>query len=669
MLPELGHFALILALIAAIVQSTLPLIGAATRNGPWMQVAGPAANAQLLALAVSFAALTWAYVVSDFTVVNVVENSHSAKPMIYKISGVWGNHEGSMLLWVLILALFGAMVAWFGDQLPQSLRARVLAVQGMIGIGFLLFILLTSNPFLRVDPAPLDGRDLNPLLQDPGLAFHPPFLYLGYVGFSMAFSFAVAALLEGKVDPAWARWVRPWTLLAWTTLTIGIALGSWWAYYELGWGGWWFWDPVENASFMPWLTGTALLHSAIVVEKRDSLKAWTIFLALVTFALSLLGTFLVRSGVLTSVHAFAVDPDRGLFILVLLLIAVGGSFALYAWRAPVLRGGGAFSLVSREAALVVNNVLLSVAAACVFIGTLYPLLLETLTGDKISVGPPFFNATFIPLMVPLLLLLALGPMMAWKRGRLLDGLGKLKWAALATALAIAVSIWIYGPRPALAVLGILLAAWTGFGALAEFAHRIRLGSVPLAEAWSRAKGLPRAAWGLTIAHLGVGIAIAGMTGSAAWMEERVERVTFGQTVALAGYEVVLDRVDRIQGPNYRADAGVFLVTRPGSNALIAEIVAEKRFYPVAGMPTTEAGIHTTWVSDIYAVLGDPHLDGAGQPVGWTIRLYHHPLVPWIWIGCIVMALGGVVSLTDRRLRVGAPKRKTAQTAAAPAPAE
>ncbi len=660
MIPELGHFALILALTLAIVQSVVPHIGAVTNRGPLMKVADPLATGQFLAVLVAFLALTYAYVVSDFTVLNVVQNSHSDKPMLYKITGVWGNHEGSMVLWVLILALFGALVAWFGRNLPPTLKARVLAIQGLIGVGFLLFIVLTSNPFWRVDPAPLDGQDLNPLLQDPGLAFHPPFLYFGYVGFSMAFSFAIAALLEGRVDPAWARWVRPWTLAAWCGLTLGIGLGSWWAYYELGWGGWWFWDPVENASFMPWLTGTALLHSAIVVEKRDTLKSWTILLAILTFGLSLLGTFLVRSGVLTSVHAFAVDPERGVFILGLLVIAVGGSLALYAWRAPAMKAGGLFAPVSREGALVLNNLLLTTAAATVFLGTLYPLFLDAVGGSKVSVGPPFFNATFIPLMVPLIAAMAFGPMMAWKRADLAGVLDRLKVVVALTVVIVLASLYVYGFEPVMALVGIAMAAWAFFGAFAELAERTKLGKIPLPQSLSRAKGLPRAAWGMTIAHAGVGVAIVGMVGTSAWLTERIERIQPGDVIDVAGYAVTFEGVEYVQGPNYAAERGLMRVTRNGEE--IALLTPEKRFYPVARMPTTEAAIHTTWYSDIYVSLGDRDPDGA-----WTARFYYHPFVPWIWIGSVIMVLGGVVSLTDRRLRVGAPRKVRPVPPARPMP--
>jgi cytochrome c-type biogenesis protein CcmF len=657
MIIELGHFALILALAAALIQGSLPMIGAARGDAAWMALARPAAFAQLFFVVFAFCALTHAYVTSDFSVANVVANSHSAKPLLYKITGVWGNHEGSMLLWILILALFGSAVAAFGGNLPPSLRARVLGVQAWIGIGFLAFTLFTSNPFLRVFPAPFDGEDLNPLLQDPGLAFHPPMLYAGYVGFSMAFSFAIAALIEGKVDAAWARWVRPWTLLAWAFLTGGIALGSWWAYYELGWGGWWFWDPVENVSFMPWLLGTALLHSALVVEKRNALKTWTILLAILTFSLSLIGTFIVRSGVLTSVHAFATDPERGFFILVLLALAIGGSLTLFAIRAPSLKSGGLFAPISREGAMVINNLFLAAACAAVFLGTLYPLFLELLTDgeQKVSVGPPFFNATFAPLMVPLVFLMAIGPLLPWKRADLAGALARLKLAALAAVAAALLAWYVSAGGPILAVAALGLAAWLFVGTLVEWADRVKLFRVAPGESWRRARSLPRAAHGMTLAHAGLAVVMAGAIGSSVWKSEVVTNLRPGETVAIAGYDLRFEGVERHAGPNYSADRAAFTVTRDGE--AIAVMFPEKRVYAVRAMPTTEAAIRTTLLADLYAVIGDA--DGQG---GWTVRVYYEPLVPWIWVGCLVMVAGGLTSLSDRRLRVGAPHRRDAARA-------
>ncbi len=649
MSAEIGQFALVLALCVAVVQATLPQIGAARGNVAWMALAKPAAVMQFALVAISFAALTEAYLVSDFSVLNVAQNSHSAKPLLYKISGVWGNHEGSLLLWILILTLFGAAVALFGDNLPPGLSARVLAVQALIGIGFLLFVLLTSNPFARLDPAPLDGNGLNPLLQDPGLAIHPPFLYLGYVGLSVTFSFAVAALIEGRIDPAWARWVRPWTLAAWAFLTAGIALGSYWAYYELGWGGWWFWDPVENASFMPWLAATALLHSAIVVEKRDALKSWTILLAIVAFSLSLLGTFLVRSGVLNSVHAFATDPTRGVFILGFLLLVIGGSLTLYAVRAPALKPGGLFAPISREGGLILNNLLLSTACATVLLGTLYPLFLDALTGQKVSVGPPYFNGTFIPLMVPLVAAVAIGPMLAWKRGDLAGALGRLKAAAVLTAIAVGLAWWLLADGPILALLGVALVVWLGVGALVEFAGRLKLGRISAADSWRRAVNLPRAVYGMTLAHLGVAAMVLGITVSETWQTEVQQIVRPGDRVAVSDYEFTFEGAENLPGPNYMSLVGTFTVTRGGEPVTVLQ--PETRSYPNPPMQTTEAAIRTTLGGDLYAVIGEP--DGNG---GYAVRLYDKPLVGWIWLGSLMMMLGGFVSLTDRRHRVGAPAR-------------
>jgi cytochrome c-type biogenesis protein CcmF len=674
MISEIGHFALVLALIVALIQSTLPLAGAARGNAAWMALARPAALAQFGCVALAFASLLHAYVTSDFSVFNVVQNSHSAKPLLYKITGLWGNHEGSMLLWVLMLTGYGAAVAGFGHGLPMALRARVLAVQGMIGVGFLAFILFTSNPFLRVFPVPPDGQGLNPILQDPGLAFHPPMLYSGYVGFSMAFSFAVAALIEGRVDAAWARWVRPWTLAAWCALTLGIALGSWWAYYELGWGGWWAWDPVENASFMPWLAGTALLHSAIVVEKRDALKSWTILLALLTFALSLLGTFLVRSGVLSSVHAFAVDPARGAFILGLLVACIGGSLTLYAVRAPSLAPTGFFAPLSREGGLVLNNLLLATAAFTVLLGTLYPLFLDAIGGGRVSVGPPYFTATFVPLMVPLIAAMGVGPMLSWKRADLPGVLLRL-WLAAAAALvtALIAAWWWHQGGPALAILGLTLSIWLLGATLTEFAGRLGIGKraagLGKSSILARARSLPRSAWGMTLAHSGMAVSIAGITVSAGAQVEHIDMMRPGDQAEVAGYVWRFDSMAPVSGPNYSAERARFTVTRKGIP--VAILAPERRNYPLQRMTVADVAIHTNFLADLYIVLGDPRdappQAGEATPSSsqsWVVRIYYNPLVPWIWLGAGIMALGGIVSLTDRRLRVGAPMRRQAPAPAA-----
>ncbi|MBL4758421.1 MAG: heme lyase CcmF/NrfE family subunit [Rhizobiales bacterium] len=662
MIAEIGHFATLLALSLALLQGTLPIWGAAKGDLRIMNSARAFAIGQFLFVAFAFACLVALYVRSDFSVLNVWENSHSAKPLLFKVTGAWGNHEGSMLLWVLILAFFGALVALFGDNLPPRLRANSLAVQGWISIAFLLFILITSNPFARLFPVPLDGQDLNPILQDISLAIHPPLLYAGYVGFSMAFSFAIAALIEGKIDAAWARWVRPWTLLAWMFLTAGISMGSWWAYYELGWGGWWFWDPVENASFMPWLAGTALLHSALVMERRDALKVWTILLAILTFSLSLLGTFLVRSGVLTSVHAFAVDAERGVFILVIMGIFIGGALTLFAWRAPRLRQGGLFAPISREGALVLNNLFLATATAAVFIGTLYPLLLEGLTGEKISVGAPFFNKTFGPLMVPLLILVPFGPMLAWKRGDLLAVAQRLAVVA-AFALVVAGAVyWSLNGGPVLAALGIGLAAWLIGGAIFEILWRVKFMRAPFAEAFRRAGGLPRSAWGTMLAHGGLGVVLLGIVGVTSWKTEIITTIAPGETLIVAENEITFEGISSREGPNYSEEVARFTVRREGE--VVATLEPAKRLYTVRRQPTTEAGIKSFIGGDLYLVLGEATGDGS-----YIIRIYDNPLVTLIWIGTYIMVLGGMVSLSDRRLRVGAPRKKAAKPGAVPAPAE
>jgi cytochrome c-type biogenesis protein CcmF len=648
MIVEAGHYALVLALALALTQSIVPMIGARLQEPTLMGVASSVAVAQFAFALFAFGVLTVAYVVSDFSVVNVFENSHSAKPLIYKITGVWGNHEGSMLLWVLILALFSALVAVFGTNLPLTLRSLVLAVQGWIASAFYLFILLTSNPFLRIADPPIEGRDLNPVLQDIGLAVHPPLLYLGYVGFSISFSFAIAALIEGRISAAWARWVRPWTLLAWIFLTLGIAMGSYWAYYELGWGGWWFWDPVENASLMPWLAGTALLHSAVVMEKRNALKVWTILLAILTFSLSLLGTFLVRSGVLTSVHAFATDPTRGVFILAILCVFIGGSLALYAWRAPALAQGGLFAPISREGALVLNNLLLTTACATVFVGTLYPLALETLTGEKISVGAPFFNLTFGPLFVPLLLAVPFGPLLAWKRGDLLAAAQRLLFAGIGALLALAVVMaWTQGGA-VLAPLAIALAVFVILGALSDLVEKTGLLRLAPALSLRRAAGLPRSTWGTAFAHAGLGVALLGIVCETTWNSERIVAIKPGEVAVVADYQVKLENVIQRQGPNYREQVARFSVQRDGSP--IGELSPSKRTFAARGTATTEAALLTRGFSQLYVSLGDQNADGS-----IAVRIYHKPLVLLIWFGTVMMAFGGALSLSDRRLRVGAPK--------------
>ncbi|MEP4031403.1 heme lyase CcmF/NrfE family subunit [Roseibium polysiphoniae] len=648
MIVELGHYALVLAFALSLIQSVLPMVGAVREDSRLMAIAPPVSVALFVLVALSFAALTAAYLSSDFSVVNVWENSHSAKPLIYKISGVWGNHEGSVLLWVLILVFFGALVGFFGTNIPASLRAATLAVQSWVTAGFILFILATSNPFNRIAEAPLEGNGLNPILQDIGLAIHPPLLYVGYVGFSITFSFAVAALILGRLDAAWARWVRPWTLLAWVFLTAGIAMGSYWAYYELGWGGWWFWDPVENASFMPWLAGTALLHSAIVMEKRDALKVWTVLLAIFTFSLSLLGTFLVRSGVLTSVHAFATDPERGVFILVLLCLFIGGSLTLYAWRAPMLKQGGLFAPISREGALVLNNLFLTAATVAVFVGTLYPLALDVITGEKISVGAPFFNLTFGPLMIPLLIAVPFGPVLAWKRGDLLAASQRLYAAFGIAILACLFTLWLWGFERVLAPLGVGLAVWVMTGAMVEILTRVKLFEVGLSRGLSRLKGLPGSAWGTSTAHFGVGVTVLGIVTASAFQEERILTMKPGDNVELSGYELTFDGVVPRKGPNYREDVGHFTVRTGGT--IVEKMEPSKRLYTARQMPTTEAAIMTSWFSQLYLSLGEGRDDGAVD-----VRVYFKPLVTLIWIGCMIMAFGGLVSIADRRLRVGAPK--------------
>ena len=645
MLNEIGHFTLLLAFCVALIQATIPLFGAHKGRIDLMAIAESAANLQFALLLASFAALTHAFVTSDFSVKLVVLNSHSLKPMLYKITGVWGNHEGSMLLWVLILSLFGASASWFGTNLPILLKTRVLSVQGAIGVAFLAFIIFTSNPFERVQIPPFDGQDLNPLLQDPGLAFHPPFLYLGYVGLSMAFSFAVAALIEGKIDAAWGRWVRPWTLAAWIFLTIGIALGSWWAYYELGWGGFWFWDPVENASFMPWLLAAALLHSAIVVEKRETLKSWTILLAILAFGFSLIGTFIVRSGVLTSVHAFANDPERGFFILIILGVFMGGALILFSFRSGAMESHSVFSLASRETALISNNVLLAVSAFVVFLGTIWPLVAELFFDRKLSVGPPFFNAAFTPFMILLGLILPLGSNLSWKRASIIKTLKKFL-AVFVLCICLSGFIWsIQTGQSLIGPIGVFLGSWIVMGTIIDLLSK--LGN---SRSMGRLMFLPRADFGKFFAHFGLGVTMFAIAALSSWEKEDIRVVSIGSSWNVGSYDLKLDDVVEVRGPNYFSTMGIIAVSKEGSELITLR--PEKRNYPIAQMPTTEAAIDYRISRDLYVVLGDQQSENA-----WTVRTYLKPFANWIWGGCAMMALGGILSLTDRRLRIAAGSKR------------
>ncbi|MEO1135771.1 MAG: heme lyase CcmF/NrfE family subunit [Pseudomonadota bacterium] len=652
MIPEIGHFALILAFLVALAQAPALFIG--VRGGdPRFAVFGRRASILVFALiAGSFFSLVYAYAVSDFSVVNVYENSHTAKPFIYKLTGTWGNHEGSMLLWVLILTLFSAVLAAQGRASPRDLHLLTLGVQSLIIVAFIAFILFTSNPFLRLIPAPVDGTGLNPLLQDPGLAIHPPFLYLGYVGFSIPFSFAVAALIRGRADSVWARLVRPWALIAWVFLTIGIMLGSWWAYYELGWGGWWAWDPVENASFMPWLAGTALIHSIRVVERRDAMKGWAVLLAITAFSLSLVGTFLVRSGVLTSVHAFAVDPTRGVFILAILIVAIGGSLTAFALRAGSLSATGAFSPVSREGALVVNNVLLLAACAVVFVGTFYPLFVDVLSGDKISVGAPFFNLVFTPFAVLCLGLAAVGTLLAWKRGDLNASLRRLVPAMIA-ALVAAVIVMVIADRERMAgAFAVGLVVWLAGGAAVDIAERTKLFRGSFADSFARAKGLPGAAWGAAIAHAGLALFAFGAAGISLWKTETVALMAEGDQAEIAGYEVTLESVTRLNGPNYDSELAVFSAQKGGDTISLS---GERRYYPIRGMETSEAAIRADGVGDLYISFGE---NTSGR--GWPVRLFYYPFVGCLWWGAAVTAFGGLIAFGDRGRKPARARRKAAK---------
>ncbi|HYC75276.1 heme lyase CcmF/NrfE family subunit [Brevundimonas sp.] len=660
MIVETGAFALILALGLAALQTALAVAGRLRRSPVLAGAAAGAAIGSALAVAVAFAALIHAFSVSDFSVANVAANSHTDKPMLYKVAGAWGSHEGSLVLWCLVLTGFGALLAR-ARNLPFGLKTSAVATQGLLGVLFLAFAVFTSNPFARLDPAPFQGASLNPLLQDPALAFHPPLLYAGYVGFSVCFSLAVAALVEGRANaafwPAWGRWVRPWALASWAFLTVGITLGAFWAYYELGWGGWWFWDPVENASFMPWLAGAALLHSAVVTERRGALAGWTTFLALAAFTFSMLGAFLVRSGVLTSVHAFAVDPERGMMLLAILGLTGGLAFGLFAWRAPQLKGGGIFAPVSREGALVLNNLFLTAACATVLLGTLYPLILEAANGSTISVGPPYFALTFVPLMAVALLILPAGPLLAWKRGDLPGVLQRLAVAA-GLALLLALAGWLmFEPRKALSAAGIGLSAWLIVGALAETAERVRLFRSPLAESLRRAKGLPLGAWGTTLAHAGLGVFVLGAVVETGYRAEAARPVAIGEVVEAGPWAVRLDDVRVVEGPNYLAERGLLTVTLR-SGAAPRQITAERRFFPAGGQTTTEVGLDFRGLDDVYVVLGERGQSATGAPA-WNVRVWWNPWARLIFLGPAIMALGGVLSLMDRRLRLGVGQRKVA----------
>lgn len=646
MIPELGHFALIMALVMSFVQSVMPLIGATKGITSWVEIAKPVARLQLFFMLAAFAALVYAFVVHDFSVAYVANNSNTALPLIYRVSAVWGAHEGSLLLWALTLSIWTGAVTVYSRSIPKDMLARVISVMGMVSIGFLLFMLLTSNPFDRLAVAPAEGRDLNPLLQDFGLAIHPPMLYMGYVGFSVAFAFAIAAMLGGKLDAAWARWSRPWTNIAWIFLTLGIALGSWWAYYELGWGGWWFWDPVENASFLPWLVGTALMHSLAVTEKRGTFKAWTVLLAIFAFSLSLLGTFLVRSGVLTSVHAFATDPARGVFILIFLVIVIGGSLMLYAWRAPGIRSTSTFELFSRETALLINNVILVVVAASILLGTLYPLLLDALGVGKISVGPPYFNSVFVPLTIPLALLIGVGALMRWKQDkpmRIVKALGIL----------FIVSLVIGGLLPLLfsryevgASIGLFLASWIVLATLQGFRMRLSNKSFSLQSL----SAIPRSFYGMSIAHIGVAVFIVGICLTSIYSEEKDVRMVPGEKFVLAEYSFEFKGAVSTSGPNYQSQKGYLAVSK--DNQFIANLYPEKRIYRVQKMPMTEAAIDAGITRDLFVALGEPR----GEEGAWSLRIYVKPFIRWIWLGTIIMSLGGLLAATDRRYRVAA-KRK------------
>ncbi len=660
MIPEIGQLALIIAFCIALASGPLSIVGAATGRHNWINLARPAAQGQCLFVILAFAALVTSFVNNDFSVANVAHHSNTALPLAYRVAAAWGSHEGSLLLWVLMLSLWMVAVSWFSKHLPDDMVARVLGVMSLVSIGFLAFMLFTSNPFERLLPAATEGRDLNPLLQDPGMVLHPPMLYMGYVGFSVAFAFAIAALLSGRLDAAWARWSRPWTTIAWMFLTLGIALGSWWAYYELGWGGWWFWDPVENASFMPWLIGTALMHSLVVTEKRGSFRVWTVLLAIAAFSMSLLGTFLVRSGVLTSVHAFATDPKRGIFILGFLVLVVGSSLLLFAWRAPRVHGGGSFALASRESLLLTNNVLLMAAAGSVMLGTLYPLFLDALGMGKISVGPPYFESVFVPLMTPAIFLMGIAPLARWKQTDVPDLLRRVRWAfavSVVSALLLPLTMGAWQP---LVAFGLLLALWIVATAGMNLYSRLSAGAA--GTRWSRLRRQPAGYYGMLLAHCGVAVFIIGVTLVRGYETETDVRMAVGESVAIGDYRVRFDGVHKVQGPNYKADRGTLTVLRDGRE--LRTMHPEKRLYRAQNMPMTEAAIDTGWTRDLYVSLGEVVGDNT-----WTVRAYYKPFVDWIWGGCLLMALGGLLAVMDRRYRVRAVASTVASTAASTASAQ
>jgi cytochrome c-type biogenesis protein CcmF len=655
MIPELGHFALIIALLLALTQAALPLYGAQRGNLTLMAVARPAAQGQFVFVALAFGCLAWSFVTNDFSVENVARNSFSQLPEVYRLTATWGSHEGSLLLWVLILGFWSTAVSVFSRHLPDDMAARVIGVMGLISVGFLAFLLTTSNPFERLLPAAIDGNDMNPLLQDWGMIIHPPMLYMGYVGFAVAFAFAIAALLSGKMDVAWARWSRPWTTVAWAFLTLGIMLGSWWAYRELGWGGWWFWDPTENASFMPWIAGTALIHSLAATEKRGAFKAWTVLLALVAFSLSLLGTFLVRSGVLSSVHAFATDPARGAFILGFLAVVIGGSLVLYAWRAPKMITGSSFTGFSRESLLLANNVILIAALGAVLLGTLYPLFMDAMGLGKISVGPPYFNAVFVPLMAPALFLMGVGPLARWKEASLPDMVTRMKWAlgvALATGLLLPLTLDGFKPW---AALGFFLAAWVALAVLAALLDRLKYSQGRLPQ---KLASLPRGLWGMLLAHVGMAVGIAGIAVVANYSTERDVRMEVDSYAELAGYTFTFRGTTEHDGPNYRAARGTLEVSKDGKP--VATLHPEKRVYNASAMAMTEASVHPNIFRDIYVAMGE-QLDDRGA---WTVRLFHKPFINWLWFGALFMVAGGFMAASDKRYRIALKRSEVPKNIAA-----